>query len=292
MSIDGFLLLDKRAQWTSHDVVAKVRSLGRLKKVGHAGTLDPMATGLLVLGLGRATRLLRFVQGFPKEYIATACFGVGTDSLDADGEVVEERSMTITREDVVACLPKFTGAIIQVPPMKSAVRVGGRRLYEIAREGGEVERPSREVQIHELEVTSFVAGNHPEVGLRVVCSSGTYVRTLADDISRALGGPGHLTALRRTRNGSLQADEASSIDALVEDPESLPQLVLSPAAGLADLGAVTVASDLADRVTHGAVLGPNEIPVVGTKAIVDEAGRLLAVYRNHGDRLKPEVVLS
>ncbi len=292
VSTDGFLLIDKPGQWTSHDVVAKIRNLARLKKVGHAGTLDPMATGLLVLGLGKATRLLRFVQSFAKEYVATARFGVGTDSLDADGEVAERTSMSVTADDVAASLTKFRGSIRQTPPMKSAVRVGGRRLYEIAREGGEVERPSREVEIYELELIDFVPGEFPEVGLRVVCSSGTYVRTLADDIARTLGGPGHLTALRRTRNGSLDVADATSIDQLTEDPDSLWQRVLSPAAGLADLGAVMIDDALAERVAHGAVLDPTEVAIADTMALVDGAGRLLAVYRQDGDRLKPEVVLS
>ena len=292
MTIDGFLLVDKPQQWTSHDVVAKVRNLAGLKRIGHAGTLDPMATGLLVLGLGKATRLLRFVQSFPKEYVATARFGVGTDSLDADGEVTEQTPMSITADDVEACLPKFRGRIRQTPPMKSAVRVEGRRLYDIAREEGEVQRPSREVDIHELELTGFVSGEYPEVGLRVVCSSGTYVRTLADDIARALGGPGHLIALRRTRNGSHEVGAASTIDRLVADPESLPGLVLTPAEGLADLGAVTIGDALAERVAHGSVLNADDMPIVETKAVLDGAGRLLAVYRHEGDRLKPEVVLS
>ena len=125
VSTDGFLLIDKPGQWTSHDVVAKIRNLARLKKVGHAGTLDPMATGLLVLGLGKATRLLRFVQSFPKEYVATARFGVGTDSLDADGEVTERISMSVTADDLAASLTKFRGPIRQTPPMKSAESAGG-----------------------------------------------------------------------------------------------------------------------------------------------------------------------
>ena len=200
--------------------------------------------------------------------------------------------MSVTADDVATSLTKFRGPIRQTPPMKSAVRVGGRRLYEIAREGGEVERPSREVEIYELELIDFVPGEFPEVGLRVVCSSGTYVRTLADDIARTLGGPGHLTALRRTRNGSLDVADATSIDQLAEDPDALWQRVLTPAAGLADLGAVMIDDALAERVAHGAVLDPTEVAIADTMALVDGAGRLLAVYRQDGDRLKPEVVLS
>lgn len=292
MSSDGFLLVDKAGGWTSHDVVAKVRNLAQIKKVGHAGTLDPMATGLLVLGLGRATRLLRFVQGFPKEYTATAKFGIGTDSLDADGEIAEKAPMGVSADDVRAVLVNFQGRIMQTPPMRSAVKVGGRRLYEIARQGEEVERPAREVQIHELELTGFTPGDYPDVDLRIVCSSGTYVRALADDIARALGGAAHLTSLRRTRNGSHTVDEAVSIDELSEAPELLPSRVMTPAAGLADLGAVEADDELATRISNGAVLARAELAIVGSTGVVDGTGRLIAVYRNDGERLKPEVVLT
>ncbi len=292
MSIDGFLLVDKSAGWTSHDVVAKVRNLAQIKKVGHAGTLDPMATGLLVLGLGRVTRLLRFVQAFPKEYVATAKFGIRTDSLDADGEITAQAPMRVSVEDVTGILDKFRGRIRQTPPMKSAVQVGGRRLYELARRGEEVERPVREIEIHELELTGFTPGDYPDVDLRIVCSSGTYIRTLADDIAGALGGAAHLTALRRTRNGSLTVDDAVLIDQLADEPESLASRVLTPAAGLADLEAVTIGDELAARVANGAVLTPAEIPIADIGGVLDETGRLIAVYRQQGDRLKPEVVLA
>ena len=140
----GFLLVDKPSGWTSHDVVAKVRNLLRMKKVGHAGTLDPMATGLVVVGIGRATRLLRFVQAAPKEYIAKAVFGVATDSLDADGAILERAEMDVTQSEVERVMERFTGTIAQVPPMVSARKVGGRKLYELAREGVEIEREARE----------------------------------------------------------------------------------------------------------------------------------------------------
>ena len=197
----GFLLVDKP---TSHDVVAKLRGMARMKKVGHAGTLDPMATGLLVVGLGHATRLLRFVQGFAKEYLATAVFGVATDTLDADGAVLAREPMPVSQAEVEAILDRFRGRIMQTPPMVSARKVEGRRLYELARDGQTVEREARPVTIHELEITEFAPSEYPEVSFRVVCSTGTYVRTLADDIAQALGGRAHLSALRRIRNGSLR----------------------------------------------------------------------------------------
>ena len=225
----GFLLVDKPGGWTSHDVVAKVRNLAG-SKVGHAGTLDPMATGLLVLGLGQSTRLLRFVQSFPKTYEATAFFGVATDSLDADGAILDRTPLPVTEEDLASVIGRFTGKIHQMPPMVSARKVEGRRLYELAREGKVVERETRPVEIYDLEILDIAPSDYPEVQFRVVCSTGTYVRTLADDMARALGGRAHLSALRRTRNGSLHVADASSIETIVAAAADrvLPDLVVTP----------------------------------------------------------------
>ena len=164
----GFLLIDKEQGWTSHDVVAKVRGSVR-GKVGHAGTLDPMATGLLVLALGRATRLLRYVQGARKEYLATALFGVATDSLDADGAVVSREAMDVDQGQIEAVLDRFRGEILQMPPMVSARKVEGKRLYELAREGKVVEREARPVTIDRLELVDVAPSDYPEVTFRTVC---------------------------------------------------------------------------------------------------------------------------
>lgn len=291
MGYDGFLLVDKPAGWTSHDVVARVRRLAEMKKVGHAGTLDPLATGLLVLGLGRATRLLRFIQGQPKEYEATARFGIATDTLDADGAIIARAPLPVTQEAVEAALTGFRGDISQVPPMTSAIKVDGKKLYELARRGEEVERPARSVTIFELELTGFAAGDFPVVGFRVVCSSGTYVRTLADDIAGALGGRAHLTALRRTRIGSLQLEGASTVEELSE-PGRLAESLLTPASGLAGMKTLRVDEPVAARVRHGSKLSVEELPVDGHTAIVDGDGRLLAVYRRQDSMARAEVVLS
>ncbi len=170
---EGFLLVDKPAGLTSHDVVARVRSISGIRKVGHAGTLDPSATGLLVVAVGRVTRLIRFVQEFPKEYVATAQFGVATDTLDADGAVLSRNPLPVTEGEVAVVMERFTGTIMQVPPMVSALRVDGRRLYELAREGKEVERDPRPVQVHELELIDFAPSDYPELTFRVRCSKGT-----------------------------------------------------------------------------------------------------------------------
>ncbi len=205
---DGFLLVDKPGSWTSHDVVASVRATIARRKVGHAGTLDPMATGLLVLGVGRATRLLRFIQDAPKTYVATVRFGVATDSLDADGAVLTREPMPIDPPDLEGVLERFVGDIVQVPPMLSARKVEGRRLYVLAREGKTVEREARSVSIHELRLLDLAPSDYPEATLLVRCSKGTYVRTLADDFARALGGRAHLSGLRRTEIGSLRVEVA------------------------------------------------------------------------------------
>lgn len=294
----GFLLVDKPSGWTSHDVVAKVRRLLGIKKVGHAGTLDPMATGLVVVGLGRATRLLRFVQSAPKEYVARAVFGVATDSLDADGAILERSPMSVSEEDVEATMTRFVGTIAQVPPMVSARKVGGRKLYELAREGIEVEREAREVHIYKLELIDFAPSSYPEVGFRTVCSTGTYVRTLGDDIAQALGGRAHLIELRRVRNGSLRVDDALGIDEIEQAVAdgAIERLVLAPRSGLPDIPEVIVSDDVVAGVRNGlsfpaSVLGSGKSGVTALR-VVDEAGSLAAVYRVEDGKAKPEVVLS
>jgi len=296
--MNGFVLVDKPPGWTSHDVVAKMRGLTKTKKVGHAGTLDPMATGLLVIGLGNTTRLLRFVQGLPKEYLATAIFGVTTDTLDADGAVLSREPMPVTESDVAGVLERFRGPIMQTPPMVSARKVGGTRLYELARKGETVEREARPVTIHELELTDFAPSDYPEVSFRVVCSTGTYVRTLADDIAAALGGGAHLGALRRVRNGSLNVNNAVTIDELaatVAAKGTLEGRVISAAAALQDLAAVSVGAELVNAIGSGQRLDQQLLDIApgheGLVRVLDPEGNLLAVSKVVEDRVVPEVVL-
>jgi tRNA pseudouridine55 synthase len=288
----GFLLVDKTGGWTSHDVVAKVRSvLGG--KVGHAGTLDPMATGLLVLGLNRSTRLLRFVQSFPKVYEATAVFGVATDTLDADGAVIDRSPLPVDDEDLAGVAERFTGRIMQVPPMVSARRVEGRRLYELARAGEVVEREARPVDIHALEILDVAPSDYPEVRFRVTCSSGTYVRTLADDMARALGGRAHLLELRRTANGSLLVEDAASVEALIEAATEgrVGELVVPPAVALADLPGFPVDAELAKAVRSGAAIPSATIGAPdGSTVRLMESGSLIGIYRVDGSTVKAEVV--
>ena len=289
--------MDKPSGWTSHDVVAKVRNLTGIRKVGHSGTLDPMATGLLVLGLGKATRLLRYVQDLPKEYLATAVFGVATDTLDADGSVLTREPMPVTEAAVAEAFERFHGTIAQLPPMVSARKVDGRRLYELAREGKEVEREARPVQIYELELVDFAPSDYPEVTFRVRCSKGTYVRTLADDVASALGGRAHLSSLRRSANGHFDVGAAVTVEqvAAAVESDAIEKLVASPADGLSHLPTFTVNSELAQAIANGIPLPAAGLgaasDVTGPACVVDPAGDLLAVYGLEAGRATAEVVI-
>lgn len=288
--VDGFLVVDKPSGPTSHDVVARVRRAAGIKKVGHAGTLDPMATGVVVVALGRATRLIRFVQDLPKEYVATARFGESTDTLDADGSVVDRRPMEVGLEEVRGVVPRFTGSIMQVPPMVSALKVGGRRLYDLAREGKEVERAPRMVQVHEIEILEVGPPPYPEVTLRVRCGKGTYIRSLAADMAAALGGGAHLIALRRTAVGHLGLSQAVAMDEL---PDQWSASLLPPLEGLAGMPRVQVPRDLVVAVGNGRPLPPVDgIEDGAFVAVTDPSGGLLAVYRQAGTAARPEVVVA
>lgn len=281
----GICVIDKPSGWTSHDVVARLRSILNTPKVGHAGTLDPMATGVLVVGVGRATRLLRYITEGTKRYEAEITFGVETDSLDADGEVTVHHEMAPpTTEAVERAARELTGDIMQVPPMVSALKVGGKRLHQLAREGKEVEREPRPVHVERFAVTST---DDPMVWRAVVeCSAGTYVRVLAADLGRALGGGAHLSALRRTAVGPFVAEEATP----VETPRVLPLVE-----ALRTLEKVVVSDTLARRVLQGAVLGEDDLAVTGDGpwAVVDSGGEPLAVYERFGmSDLKPSMVLA
>jgi tRNA pseudouridine55 synthase len=277
--------------------VAKIR--GRIGgKVGHAGTLDPLATGLLVLGVGGATRLLRFVQDADKEYLATALFGVATDSLDADGAILSREPLPVTAEEVEDSMSRFRGPIMQIPPMVSARKVEGRRLYELAREGKVVEREARPVTIRRLELVDLAPSDYPEVTFRTVCTTGTYVRTLADDLARTLGGRAHLVALRRVRIGVLDVSDADSVDSVIEavDAGEIERVLTSPADALSDMPEIRVDDAMAAAVRNGRelpeILVPDGIDPESSIRVGDRRGDLLAVYRRDRTALRPEVVLS
>jgi len=279
----GVAVVDKEAGWTSHDVVARARKLLGTRRVGHSGTLDPDATGVLVLGVGRATRLLRFITALPKSYTARIVLGTETSTLDASGEITAVHDMSlIGADDVRRAAAGLVGELQQIPPMVSAVRVGGRRLHEIAREGGEVDRAPRPVTVHHFEVAATADPAVYEAS--VSCSSGTYVRVLAADLGTALGGGAHLRDLRRVAVGSFTVDEAWPVDGLQ---------LLPAAVGLRDLPGVIVDEGTAIDVGHGKVLDRDRLAASGEGPwpVHGPDGTLIAVYEDLQGRVKPAVVL-
>lgn len=284
----GLVVVDKEAGWTSHDVVARVRALFGQRRAGHAGTLDPDATGVLLVGLGRVTRVLRYLSALGKEYTAEIVLGVATDTLDASGSVVGEWDMrSVSLEQARAAAAELTGLVRQVPPMVSAVKVGGRRLHELARRGLEVDRPARTVRVDRFDLEA--TGTTGVLRAVVSCSSGTYVRSLAADLGTALGGGAHLRNLRRTRVGSFTLEEARRIGEL--DATS----VRSPAEALRDLPRVEVDPETAQAVALGRPLDKEVLGASGEGpwALLDGAGRLLAVYEQTTvHRVRPAVVLA
>ena len=285
--VNGLVVVDKEAGWTSHDVVARCRRIFGQKRVGHAGTLDPDATGVLLVGLGRSTRLMRFLTALPKTYEAEVVLGTATSTLDASGEVTGTWDMDVSLAEVREAATGLTGEIEQVPPMVSAVKVDGRRLHALAREGVEVERSARPVTVYRYDVTP---GMTPGVfRIEVECSSGTYVRVLAADLGEALGGGAHLRNLRRTRIGSFTTEDARLVDELT------PAVVLTPAQAMRDLDQVVVPPDAQRLVARGLPLDRVPLGVAGDGpwGLVDQAHHLLAVYEaTETDRIKPAVVIE
>ena len=301
---DGLAVVDKEAGWTSHDVAAKARGILRNRKIGHSGTLDPDATGVLLLGVGRATRLLKYLTVLPKTYTAEFVLGTETSTLDDSGEVTATHDMAaVTAHQVRAAAVGLTGPILQVPPMVSAVKVEGRRLHELAREGIEVEREARPVTVYRFDIEQLV-GDAGVYRVEVECSSGTYVRTLAADLGHALGGGAHLRNLRRTAIGSFTLAEARPLADLLVTPMTEV---------MRDYPSVTVSSEVAVAVGFGKVLERDALGLAlatddgpdseegeggdqhrdGPWALLDEGGDLLAVYEAHkGSTVKPSVVVA
>lgn len=289
---DGVLVVDKPHGPTSHDVVQTVRRAAGQSRVGHTGTLDPGATGVLVVCLGRATRLVQFLQAGTKTYRARLVLGVETTSQDAQGETVATRDASgVDEQRLRTALAELTGEIEQLPPMVSAVRVGGRRLHEAARAGEEVEREPRRVTVHELELLELTPGERAEAEIEVTCSAGTYVRTLAHDAGAALGVGASLLSLRRTANGPFVDTEAHPLDDVVAAGErrAVAELTLRPLDAVArSLPVVEVAdAELARRLTQGAGLPARHLD--GAFAVVHR-GLLLGVYVDEGERARPRLV--
>ncbi|MCL2201452.1 MAG: tRNA pseudouridine(55) synthase TruB [Oscillospiraceae bacterium] len=262
--MNGILIVDKPTDWTSHDVVAKLRGALKTRRIGHGGTLDPMATGVLPIFVGRATRAAEFCENADKEYIAGLRLGVVTDTQDITGTVLNQVVSEKTSEDVRAILPHFTGPQNQIPPMYSAIKKDGKKLYELARKGIEIERPARFITIFELELldginntgsTHNLTNLEPtDFTLRVVSSKGTYVRTLCHDIGAALGTGGTMSALRRTRAGSFTIKQAHSLDEILTAASNgeISKLLLPTDSFFSDFPALTLTDSETSKVKNGA----------------------------------------
>ncbi len=302
-SQDGIIVIDKPADWTSHDVVAKLRGLLKTRRIGHTGTLDPFATGVLVMCVNRATRLVQYLTAEDKEYVATMRLGFATDTGDLTGVQIGEAmdASHVTAADIEAVLPRFRGVIQQTPPMYSAKKINGQKLYELARRGETVERAAVTLEIKELEVRSPAFRRNdspaqdlpPEGGttysftLRVVCSSGTYIRTLAEDIGHALGVGAHLTALRRTRAGTHTLEQAHTLAALAE-MDAMPQLM--PMRTALNFPELVVSNDERAALFNGKALYREA--AAGLAQCVDQTGELIAIveYLTEKKGWQPRVV--
>ena len=297
----GLVLVDKPAGWTSHDVVGKIRRLAGTRKVGHAGTLDPMATGLLVVGINKATKLLTYLVGADKTYTATIRLGQNTDTDDADGTITQTRyANAVTEAMIRAGIASLTGTIEQVPSSVSAIKVDGRRAYDRIRAGETVELAARSVHIHEFTVhqlTRLEGGRIQDVDVTVRCSSGTYIRALARDLGELLNTGGHLTALRRTHVGPYRIDDAATMDQLGEEFTFMP--LDQAVAELFPTRQISQAE--ATELCHGRFISPNTEPTATDAEQAPlvlahtQAGQAIALTRNKQDRkgelnAKPELV--
>ncbi len=301
-TLEGFYLIDKAPGWTSHDVVAKIRSTLKTKRVGHAGTLDPGASGLLIVGIGRATRLLRYFSNSTKEYTGRVVFGVSTDTLDNLGRPNCSGSIEgLSIETIKHGIARFIGDIDQIPPMVSAKKINGTKLYTLARQGIEIERQPVRVRVDRFELDGPLSHESVEIDGRtfnvaslpiaVTCSAGTFVRSLAHDLGRVVGFESHLRDLRRTKVGCLDVDQAIDVTKVAQDnlrPVNLVSCVLDQ---------VQVDAEIEVEILNGVRLSPGTLERLpnyrpGPYAVVGSAGNLLGVYRSTDTHEVPEVILN
>lgn len=308
LTYNGIVVVNKPAGMTSHDVVGVARKMFHTKRIGHTGTLDPDATGVLVLCVGNATRLAEYLSAARKNYVTEVVFGVETDTQDASGNIVTVQDAShLTEAEVRALLPRFRGTILQIPPMVSARHHQGKRLYELAREGVTVEREARPVEIERLELLGFTSGEHPVVTLDVTCSTGTYIRTLAADLGAAAGVGGMMRSLQRVWVGE-NAEQAFALadahtldDLRARDAEgTLAGVVLPLTAALRAWPQVHLSEEALTRLIHGQAipLAAQEIPAYDTQAeerpiaVLDAMGDLCVVARLRTGQLQPVKVLA
>lgn len=279
---DGILIIDKGTNWTSMDVCAKLRGVFHEKRIGHGGTLDPMATGVLPVFIGRATRAVEFAEQGAKEYIAALRPGLVTDTQDSTGHVLEEHSVSFTRTDLEAVLPRFTGEIAQIPPMYSAIKINGKKLYQLARKGKEIERPARTITIHALELLDGPTAEGDYI-LRIACSKGTYVRTLCHDIGQALGCGAVMASLRRSMACGFTLAQAHTLEEVLaaDDPAAL---LLPTDSYFADRPALTLSAGAERKIRNGAPTALHNT-ASGEYRAYSATGEFLALCRHDGTQL-------
>jgi len=290
-ALHGLLVIDKPAGITSHDVVSAVRRLLHIQRVGHGGTLDPMATGVLVVLIGAATRLSQFVVGHDKRYEAVIRLGISTTTYDAEGEVTGRRAVAVDEGEIHHALSHFEGEIAQVPPMYAAIKVDGRKLYDLARKGQEIAREPRPVTIHALHVVQWAP---PDLHIDVTCSAGTYIRSLAHDLGESLGCGAHLSRLRRTRSGPFSIDLSCSLDHLREHAErrTLSEVILPPAAALQGMALVRLDPEQERDMRHGKQLALQTPEAASFLQARDAQDGLIGVLaRAEGNTWQPRIVL-
>ena len=278
MGYNGIILVDKPADWTSHDVVAKLRGILHERRVGHSGTLDPMATGLLTVFVGRATRAVQFAETHNKRYVASLRCGYSTDTQDTSGRVTAQTGISPTEAELTDVLPEFTGEISQIPPMYSAIKVSGKKLYELARKGETVERKPRTVNISEL---SLVGHDEDDFVLSVSCSKGTYIRTLCNDIGERLGCLACMSALRRTNAGPFDVRDAHTLSEIAEDPE---RYIIPVDSLFSEHPAIELSAAQTAKLKYGNIL--NVSAKNGTYRVYGENGDFLALANISAGKLK------
>jgi len=279
---NGILVIDKPQEWTSMDVCAKLRGIFHERRIGHAGTLDPMATGVLPIFLGRATRAVEFASEGEKEYVAGLQLGLVTNTQDTTGQALEQHPVTVTARDLEQILPAFTGPIEQIPPMYSAIKIGGKKLYELARKGKEVQRPSRPITIHSLTLEQQLS--HTQFILRVRCSKGTYVRTLCHDIGQALGCGGTMFSLRRTMAAGFTLEQAVTLEQVqaAEDPAAL---LTALDRCFLQHPALTVSASAERKIRNGASPEWVDVPDGAVFRVYGQNGEFLALCRQEEGHL-------
>lgn len=283
MALNGIMLIDKPCDWTSHDVVGKLRGILHERRIGHSGTLDPMATGLLVVFVGRATRAVEFAEADSKEYIAGLRLGISTDTQDITGNTLKSSNSLPSKAELEQALSAFKGEISQIPPMYSAIKVGGRKLYELARRGESVERKPRRVTIDKLDIIGENEGNYV---LDVVCSKGTYIRTLCNDIGDTLGCGGCMSSLRRVKAGAFSIEKAHTIDEIqaAADNGGLDEIIIPVDRLFSAYPELTVRDTAEKKLRNGNVIklaAPN-----GTYRVYTETGGFLLLGEVADNKLK------